>query len=78
MLKHGGEFFEWLQSGASVYVCGAKEPMSVDVENTILKIISQHGHKNEQEASAYLAALKEAGEICEGRLLELWVMSAEL
>jgi sulfite reductase (NADPH) flavoprotein alpha-component len=61
MLRHGAEFFEWLQSGAHVYICGAKEPMSVDVENTILTIIRQYGNKNEHEALAYLDALKEAG-----------------
>ncbi len=32
MLQHSKEFYEWLQNGAYVYICGAKEPMSVDVE----------------------------------------------
>jgi sulfite reductase (NADPH) flavoprotein alpha-component len=39
MMKHGNEFFEWLQTGASVYVCGTKDPMSFDVEKTRLQII---------------------------------------
>ena len=61
MLKHGAEFFEWLDSGASVYVCGAKEPMSVDVENTIVDIIKKFGNKKDAEANAYLNELKGAG-----------------
>jgi sulfite reductase (NADPH) flavoprotein alpha-component len=61
MKKHGVEFYEWLQSGAYVYICGAKEPMSVDVENTLLAIIKEHGNKKETEALSYLDELKEAG-----------------
>jgi sulfite reductase (NADPH) flavoprotein alpha-component len=61
MQKHGAEFFEWLDAGASVYVCGAKEPMSVDVENGILDIIRKFGNKKDGEASAYLNELKVAG-----------------
>jgi sulfite reductase (NADPH) flavoprotein alpha-component len=61
MLKHGSEFFEWLQSGAYVYVCGAKEPMSEDVENTLLAIIAKYGNKKTNEAIAYLDELKEDG-----------------
>ncbi|MBS1598697.1 MAG: flavodoxin domain-containing protein [Bacteroidetes bacterium] len=61
MLKHGAEFFEWLQSGAYIYVCGAKEPMSVDVENTLLEIIRKFGNKRDPEALAYLDKLKEEG-----------------
>jgi sulfite reductase (NADPH) flavoprotein alpha-component len=61
MLKHGEEFFNWLSDGAFIYVCGAKEPMSVDVENTLLAIIAKHGNKKTNEAIAYLDELKEAG-----------------
>ena len=61
MLEHGAEFFEWLQSGAYIYVCGAKEPMSVDVENTLLAIIARYGNKKTNESIAYLDELKEAG-----------------
>ncbi len=61
MLCQGAEFFEWLDGGAHLYICGAKEPMSVDVENTILEIIKQFGNKKEPEAIAYLDELKESG-----------------
>ncbi len=61
MKKHGAEFFEWLQSGAYIYVCGAKEPMAVDVEETLLSIIKEFGNKNINEAATYLDELKETG-----------------
>jgi sulfite reductase (NADPH) flavoprotein alpha-component len=61
MLKEGAAFFEWLESGANVYVCGAKEPMSEDVEGALLEIIRLHGKRTETQAAAYLEELKESG-----------------
>lgn len=59
MLKHADEFFNWLEAGAYIYVCGAKEPMSMDVENMLLTIIQQAGKRTEEEAIVYLNRLKE-------------------
>jgi sulfite reductase (NADPH) flavoprotein alpha-component len=59
--KHAAEVFNWLQNGASIYICGAKEPMSVDVENTLLQIIQQQGDSTLEEAEEYLLQLKEDG-----------------
>lgn len=61
MQKHGSELYRWLESGAHVYVCGAREPMSVDVENTLLSIIREEGRKTEAQAESYLDELKESG-----------------
>lgn len=61
ILKNGEELYQWLQSGAYLYVCGAKEPMSVDVENTLLDIIQQNGRKTLEEAIIFLNKLKEEG-----------------
>ncbi len=61
LLQEGAEFFEWLESGAYVYVCGAREPMSVDVENTILEVIARFGNKKPEEAVTYLDELRDAG-----------------
>ena len=61
MLEHAREFYAWLESGAYVYICGAKTPMSVDVEYTILQIIERFGNKSGAEAAAYLEQLKEEG-----------------
>lgn len=57
MIKHSTELFEWLENGAYLYICGAKEPMSVDVENTLIKILD----KQERDGVAYLNLLKEEG-----------------
>lgn len=60
MQKYAADLFEWLEAGAYVYVCGAKEPMSVDVEATLLEIIQQEGQRNAAQAAGYLDELKEA------------------
>jgi len=61
MLQHGAEFFEWLQAGSYVYVCGTKDPMSIDVEETLLQIIEKFGDRSKEEAEQYLDELKEDG-----------------
>jgi sulfite reductase (NADPH) flavoprotein alpha-component len=61
MLDQAAELFRWIESGAHLYVCGAKEPMSVDVENTLLSILRQQGRKNAAGAESYLEELKESG-----------------
>ncbi|GGA86975.1 diflavin oxidoreductase [Puia dinghuensis] len=55
------ELYHWLETGAHVYLCGAKNPMSVDVEDTLLSIIRQEGQKSAAQAESYLEELKEAG-----------------
>lgn len=61
MVQYGEAFFEWLQQGAYIYVCGAKEPMSIDVENTLLYIIQKHGNLTTAQAEEYVERLKEEG-----------------
>ncbi|MBN9380152.1 MAG: flavodoxin domain-containing protein [Chitinophagaceae bacterium] len=61
MHRHAAELFDWLEAGAYVYICGAKEPMSIDVENALLTIIQHQGKKNAAQAESYLDELKEAG-----------------
>jgi len=61
MLKHAAELFQWLDGGASFYICGQKAPMSVDVENALLKIIQEQGNKTSEEAIAYLHLMEEEG-----------------
>ena len=61
MLQHAAELYEWLNGGASFFICGKKDPMSVDVENTLLEIIQQQGNKTSQEAKKYLELMEEEG-----------------
>ncbi len=44
LLENGAALYEWIEGGASVYVCGTKDPMSVDVEKALLQIIQNHGN----------------------------------
>lgn len=61
MLQQGHEFYQWLDAGSHVYVCGAREPMSRDVEQTLLLIIEKFGEKTKNEAQQYLDNLKVEG-----------------
>jgi sulfite reductase (NADPH) flavoprotein alpha-component len=59
MLKHGAELYDWINNGASIYVCGAKEPMSADVEDTLMQIVEKFGNKTIEEAVQFVEQLKE-------------------
>ncbi len=61
MKEHGKALFEWLENGAVFYVAGSKVPMSHEVEETLLDIISEHGRKSEDAAKEYLDHLKKEG-----------------
>ena len=61
MLEHGQELYDWLVNGASIYICGAKEPMSVDVEDTIMQLVQQFGNKTIEEAVQFVETLTEEG-----------------
>ena len=61
MLKHAPELYQWLDGGGYFFVCGKKDPMSTDVENTLLRIIEQQGNKTPEEAKKYLEQLEEEG-----------------
>ncbi len=61
MQQHAAELFEWIENGASIFISGTKEPMSVDVEKTLISIIAQHKNIDEQKAVEYLGSLKESG-----------------
>jgi len=55
------EFNEWLQNGASLYICGQKHPMGTDVENTITEVISAARGISLDAARQVLAELEEQG-----------------
>ena len=61
MKKKGKELYEWLQNGATLYVCGAKEPMSVNVENALVDIVQEYGSKRAEEAVEFINQLKSEG-----------------
>ena len=59
MLKHGKDIYDWLANGASLYICGAREPMSVDVEDTLLQIVEKFGDKSIEQAVQFVEQLKD-------------------
>lgn len=61
MKQRSIELFNWIEKGASVFVSGTKDPMSIEVENTLLAIIEERGTKTADEAKQYLAQLKKEG-----------------
>jgi sulfite reductase (NADPH) flavoprotein alpha-component len=61
MRQQAAGLFQWLESGAHLYLCGAKDPMSADVENTLLDIIRTEGNRSSARAESYLDDLKATG-----------------
>lgn len=61
MEQEAAELWEWLNNGAYVYVCGSREPMSVDVEQALLGIIAKQGNKSPEDAAAWLNELADEG-----------------
>ena len=61
MQQKSAELFSWIDGGASIYISGKKDPMSKEVEATLLNIISTEGKKTADEAKAYLEQLKKEG-----------------
>ena len=59
--ENGKDFNKWLESGASIYICGQKFPMSQDVENAIVEVISKERNISETEAKQVLEALENQG-----------------
>lgn len=61
ILEKAAELWKWISGGAYIYICGAKEPMSVDVEYALLQVIQRYGGKTDEQAIQYLDQLKEEG-----------------
>ena len=61
MKEKASEFFQWIDTGASIYISGTKDPMSKDVEQALLQLIEEHGKKTNEEAQQYLEQLKKEG-----------------
>lgn len=55
------EIFEWIDNGAYLYVCGQKNGMSTDVENTLVEIIATEKDVDTETAKNYLEKLEEEG-----------------
>lgn len=54
----GAEVFDWIENGASIYVCGDANAMAADVHDALAGVIAKHGDRSADDAAAYLKALQ--------------------
>lgn len=59
--ERGADIYDWLQSGAHLYVCGDATRMAKDVHAALLEIIAVHGGKSADEANDHLNELQAQG-----------------
>jgi sulfite reductase (NADPH) flavoprotein alpha-component len=59
--ENGKELFEWLQNGASFYICGDKERMAKDVNTALIDVIEKEGSMSREEAESFLNDLQKQG-----------------
>lgn len=55
------EFNSWIENGASIYICGQKNPMSQDVEQAIVEVLSQERNISNEKAKQILEELENQG-----------------
>ena len=60
LLERGAEIYQWLESGAHLYVCGDASRMAKDVQQALIGIIAEHGGKSPADAKAYLEVLRKS------------------
>jgi sulfite reductase (NADPH) flavoprotein alpha-component len=58
MLENAAIFWDWLERGAHVYVCGDAKRMAKDVETAMHEIIMKAGSKTADQAAEYVANLR--------------------
>lgn len=59
--ENAKEFNSWIENGAYIYLCGQKEPMSKDVENTIVEVISTQRNISVEQAKTVVEQLENQG-----------------
>ncbi len=58
--EQADQFWDWLEQGAHIYVCGDASRMAKDVEKAILAVIMRVGARDEDDALDYLNELRES------------------
>ena len=59
--RNGRAVYDWLEDGASLYVCGDAGAMAPDVKAALLDIVAEHGGLGQEAAGEYLAGLQRDG-----------------
>jgi sulfite reductase (NADPH) flavoprotein alpha-component len=60
ILQKSKQIFEWLESGASFYVCGDKTRMASDVERALVAVAEKEGRLSNEKAVEYVKGLKKS------------------
>lgn len=58
--ERGKDVYDWLESGAHLYVCGNANRMAPDVEQALRSVAELHGGHTQESAAAWLESLREA------------------
>ncbi|PYE50260.1 sulfite reductase (NADPH) flavoprotein alpha-component [Paenibacillus barcinonensis] len=58
MLEHSKELYQWLQEGASIYICGDEKKMAHDVHAALITILQQEGGLSPEQAADYMTRLQ--------------------
>ncbi|CAG9607813.1 sulfite reductase subunit alpha [Pseudoneobacillus rhizosphaerae] len=61
MLENSKELFEWMENGATFYICGDKERMAKDVNDALITIIETEGSMDRDAAEAHLKDIQKQG-----------------
>lgn len=59
MIQNAGLLWNWLEEGATIYVCGDASRMAKDVHSTLCTIVEKQGEMKAEQAQEYIAALKD-------------------
>ncbi|MDP2560098.1 assimilatory sulfite reductase (NADPH) flavoprotein subunit [Psychrobium sp. 1_MG-2023] len=60
IIEQGKDLYQWLENGASLYICGDGSQMAKDVHQAFVDVIVEHGNKTEDQAQEYLIALRDS------------------
>lgn len=59
MIENAAMFWNWLEEGATVYVCGDASRMAKDVHSALGRIVEKQGGMSGEKAEEYVASLKD-------------------
>ena len=60
ILQKSKQIFDWLESGATFYVCGDKTRMASDVERALVAVAEKEGRLSNEKAVEYIKGLKKS------------------
>ncbi|KAG1694715.1 Sulfite reductase [NADPH] flavoprotein alpha-component [Nymphon striatum] len=58
LLEESEKVFEWIEQGATLYVCGDIDRLAQGVHDTLIKIISKHSGLDDEGVNNYIDQLK--------------------